>query len=185
QADDQAGLHGIAAYREYDWNGGGRRLGRKCRRNRAREEHGHSTAHQISCHRWQSIVSAFLVPTVFDGDVASLDETGIIQALSKRLREFRIYAGWKAAEVPDHWHRLLRTRRERPRGRTCKSRDELAAVHSSTSSACCRNGSGMVRPSAFAVLRLTISSNLVGSWTGRSPGLAPLRIRSTYDAARR
>src|SRR5262245_41483183 len=58
-------------------------------------------------------------------------------------------------------------------------------AYSITSSACCRNGSGMVRPSAFAVLRLTISWNLVGSWTGRSPGLAPLRMRSTYDAARR
>ncbi len=29
---------------------------------------------------------------------------------------------------------------------------------------------------AFAVLRLTTSSNLVGCWTGRSAGLAPLRI---------
>src|SRR5262249_43989181 len=129
QADDQAGLHGIAAYREYDWNGGGRRLGRKCRRNRTREEHGHSTAHQISCHRWQSIVSAFLVPAVFDGDAPSLDETGVIQALSKRLREFRIYVGWKAAEIPDDRHRgLLRARRKRPtRGRAAEQHDELAS----------------------------------------------------------
>src|SRR5262249_16953807 len=80
----------------------------------------------------------------------------------------------------------LCARRERPRDdRAAEQRDEVAALHSITSSACCRNGSGMARPSAFAVLRLTISSNLVGSWTGKSPGLAPLRIRSTYDAARR
>jgi hypothetical protein len=38
---------------------------------------------------------------------------------------------------------------------------------------------GMVSPNAFAVLRLITSSNLVGCWTGRSPGLAPLRILST------
>ena len=35
---------------------------------------------------------------------------------------------------------------------------------------------GTVSPSSFAVLRLTTSSNLVGCWTGRSAGLAPLRI---------
>ena len=38
---------------------------------------------------------------------------------------------------------------------------------------------GMVRPSAWAVLRLITSSNFVGCSTGRSAGLAPLRILST------
>ncbi len=38
---------------------------------------------------------------------------------------------------------------------------------------------GTVRPSAFAVLRLMTSSNFVGSSTGRSDGLVPLRILST------
>src|SRR5262249_37610251 len=75
---------------------------------------------------------------------------------------------------------LLRVRRERPRGRrAAEQRDELAPLHSITSSAVCRNGSGMVRPSAFAVLRLMTSSYLVGCWTGRSLAFAPLRIRST------
>jgi DNA replication protein DnaC len=40
----------------------------------------------------------------------------------------------------------------------------------------------MVRPSAAAVPRLTDSSNFVGRSTGRSPGAAPRRIRSTYVA---
>ena len=40
----------------------------------------------------------------------------------------------------------------------------------------------MVIPSALAVLRLTTSSNLVGCSIGRSPGLAPFRILSTYPA---
>src|SRR5262245_19187373 len=52
-------------------------------------------------------------------------------------------------------------------------------THSITSSARARNVSGMTRPSALAVLRLMISSNLVGKVTGRSAGLAPLSILST------
>ena len=51
--------------------------------------------------------------------------------------------------------------------------------HSITSSARSRIDWGMVRPSAFAVLRLITSSNLVGCSTGRSAGFVPLRIRST------
>jgi hypothetical protein len=42
---------------------------------------------------------------------------------------------------------------------------------------------GILSPRALAVLRLITSSNLVGCWTGRSAGLAPLRMRSTYEAA--
>ena len=51
--------------------------------------------------------------------------------------------------------------------------------HSITSSTRDRNDSGIVSPSALAVLRLTTSWNLVGCWTGRSAGLAPFRILST------
>ena len=40
-------------------------------------------------------------------------------------------------------------------------------------------GSGASRPSAFAVLRLITSSNLVGAWTASSPGLAPRIMQST------
>jgi hypothetical protein len=38
---------------------------------------------------------------------------------------------------------------------------------------------GMVRPSAFAVLRLIINASFTGCCTGKSEGLAPFRIRST------
>ena len=37
-------------------------------------------------------------------------------------------------------------------------------------------------PSAFAVLRLITSSNLVGCCTGRSAGFSPLRISAGVDA---
>ena len=49
-----------------------------------------------------------------------------------------------------------------------------------SSSAC-----GIVNPSAWAVFKLMTNSNRVGCSMGRSPGLAPLRILSTYVAARR
>ena len=53
------------------------------------------------------------------------------------------------------------------------------AGYSITLSARCRSDGGIVRPSAFAVLRLMTRSNFVGCSTGRSAGLAPLRILST------
>ena len=37
---------------------------------------------------------------------------------------------------------------------------------------------GTVRPSAFAVLRLTTNPNVTACWTGRSTGFSPLRILS-------
>ena len=51
--------------------------------------------------------------------------------------------------------------------------------HWISSSARRSSDGAIVRPSAFAVLRLITSSNLLGCSMGRSPGLAPLRIRST------
>jgi len=53
----------------------------------------------------------------------------------------------------------------------------LIARESVTSSARASRLSGTVRPSAFAVVRLRTNSNLVDCTTGRSAGLAPLRIR--------
>src|SRR5262245_60141736 len=66
--------------------------------------------------------------------------------------------------------------------------EELEAfpgVHWMMRSARARSDDGMVRPRARAVLALTISSNFCGCSTGRSPGLTPFRILSTYTAARR
>src|SRR5262249_44231624 len=57
--------------------------------------------------------------------------------------------------------------------------DERAPPHSITSSARASSEVGIVRPSAFAVLRLITNSYLVGYCTGKSAGLSPLRMRST------
>ena len=53
------------------------------------------------------------------------------------------------------------------------------AAQRMTSVAWKRSVGGMVRPSAWAVLRLITSSNVVGCSIGRSVGLMPLRILST------
>src|SRR5262245_28315546 len=91
-------------------------------------------------------------------------------------------AGQQHADSP-HPLRLLRARRERPPCCAAEQRDELAAfharAHSITSSARSRNDSGILRPSALAVVRLTMRSYLVGCSTGRSSGLVPRRILLT------
>src|SRR5215468_9100902 len=63
--------------------------------------------------------------------------------------------------------------------RAADERDELAPLHSITSSARTRIDDGTTRPSALAVLRFRTISNFVGNCTGRSPGFAPCRMRST------
>ena len=54
-----------------------------------------------------------------------------------------------------------------------------ACVHSITSVARIRMEGGIVMPRCLAVFRLSTRSKVVGCSIGRSPGLAPLRIRST------
>src|SRR5262245_8846075 len=56
-------------------------------------------------------------------------------------------------------------------------------THSITSSARASSVGGTSRPSALAVLRLMINSNLVGWVTGRSAGFSPLRMRPAYIPA--
>src|SRR6516225_2859011 len=89
-------------------------------------------------------------------------------------------------EEPDHRHRrLLRARRERPRGRrAAEQRDELAPLHSITSSARASKIGEISKPKALAVLRLITNSNLVPCWIGKSDGFAPLRMLSTKVAKR-
>src|SRR5262249_52999487 len=86
------------------------------------------------------------------------------------------------------WDRflLLGARREWPQDGTAEDSDEGSSLHLSlprcysiTSSARASTDGGMVRPRALAVLRLMTSSNFVGCSTGRSAGLAPLRILPT------
>ena len=61
----------------------------------------------------------------------------------------------------------------------------MAQAHRMTSSAWKRRDGGIVKPSAWAVLRLMTSRNVVGRSMGKSAGVAPLRIFSTKTAQRR
>src|SRR5262245_46523254 len=71
-------------------------------------------------------------------------------------------------------------------GNLTEQHDELAPLdHSITSSARARSDGGTLRPSALAVVRLMVKSNVVGCSTGMSAGLVPCKTLSTSSAARR
>src|SRR5438132_13586632 len=122
-------------------------------------------------------------PAGIDTHVAAFAPAQFLQ-LSQKRRDLdaclRIALGnLKEHTDPPHPLPLLRARRERPCHRAAEQRDELASLHSITSSASASSLSGIWRPSALAVFRLMASSNFVGCCTGRSAGLAPLKMRST------
>jgi hypothetical protein len=73
--------------------------------------------HEIGGERGQSIVLS-VSPAIVQGDVSTLDEAGIIQALPDHRDERRVDGLRTGAEKSDHWHRrLLRSRGERPHDR--------------------------------------------------------------------
>src|SRR5262249_26885886 len=113
----------------------------------------------------------------FQLDVLALDQAGRRKRGAKPLQE-RFGTRVAGDEDANGRHpRLLRARRKRPHRRAADERDDLASLHSITSAAMASTPGGIVRPSAFAVLRLITSSNLVGCTTGRSAGFVPLRMR--------
>src|SRR5262245_28995275 len=128
-----------------------------------------------------------LRPAIFNRHVLALDVAGVAKPLSERAHEWCVGVRRSAVEEPDHRHRrLLRARHSRPRRRrAADQRDEFAPFHSITSSARTSTDAGTSRPRALAVLRLMTSSYFTGACTGRLAGFSPLRMRSTYPAARR
>jgi hypothetical protein len=75
-------------------------------------------------------------PAILNRHILSFNESGLVQALSERSDKVRGAGGRRASEKTNDRHcRLLRARRERPRGRCCAyERNERAPVHSITSS---------------------------------------------------
>src|SRR5262249_46787115 len=124
-------------------------------------------------------IKLIVCPAVFNRDVLALEVAGLLQATMKSAQTVREFIGRCRVEKPDHRHRrLLRPRRERPHHcRAAEQRDERATLHSITSSARARNDSGIVSPSALAVLRLMTNSTFVTCCTGRSAAFSPLRMR--------
>src|SRR5262249_7288808 len=160
-------------------------LDRECRGGGDRGDRCHPTVNQIGCQHWQLVVSS-LCPAVFNPQILTLDVAGLFQALAERRRVVCERLRRATMQKPNHRHRaLLRTRRERPSRHATEQTDELASLHSMTSSARASSVAGTSRPSALAVVRLMTRSNLVGCSTGMSAGLAPRKILLTTSAARR
>src|SRR5262249_3728023 len=180
EACHQAELDRVITHTEHDRDRRGRSLSRECSGGRAgRGDHAYSTANEIGRQLWQAIISAFR-PAIVDRHVLALDVTGVSEALPERGHELGPFSSEGGIDEADHRHRrLLRARRQRPRRRAAKQGDELAAVHSITPTARSSRPIGSSIPNARAALRLTMSENLVGCCTGKSPGLTPLRMRST------
>src|SRR5262249_17763997 len=164
---------------EHDGDCRGQRFGGESRSvTSGRYDNSHLALDQISRQFRQSVVLA-LSRTVLNRDVLPLRITSFLQALTECTHQVHGAFNRRAPEEPNHRpRRLLRARRERPCGsHAAEQRDELAAIHSITSSErACRVG-GTSKPGALAVLRLIPSSKVVGCTTGRSPGLAPPRMR--------
>src|SRR5262249_52238922 len=120
-----------------------------------------------------------LGPAVVDRHVLALDIAGFFEALAKSAQALCNRFGRSDLEKPNHRHRrLLRARRERPRGGcTAEKRYELAALQSITSSARASSVGGTLRPRARAVGRFIANTNLADCTTGKSAGFSPLMIR--------
>src|SRR5262249_9980974 len=142
---------------------------------------------KLGCDLGQAL-AASVCQAIFDRDRAALNPTEVVEPPRECGRPLTFRQRCAVAQEPDNWSlpRLLRACRERPRGRRADEQcDELAPLHSITSSAMASSLSGIWRPSALAVLILTISSYFVGDCTGKSAGFSPRKMRSTYEPVRR
>src|SRR5262249_19195001 len=166
KARDQAHADRVADVREHDGHGAGRMLqclnawGRRGQ-NHVRRERQKLLAISLKASGVARCPAGENPPTV------AVSPAGLLKPLDKghdaRL-SFRLVRGQIHQHAnATHPLRLLRARgkrprRERPRHRTTGQRDELAALHSITSSARSRNDSGIVRPTTLPALTFTTKS---------------------------
>src|SRR5262245_43212388 len=106
----------------------------------------------LTCRRTSSAASSGnrwyrFRPPVFDRHVLAFEVAGFIQAPPEGSHTVGGGLGRPRVEPPDHRHRwLLRASRQRPRRRrAAEQRDELAPLHSMTSSASCWRCKGTSR----------------------------------------
>src|SRR5262249_3736152 len=167
---------------------GGELLGRQSRLQTDRHNDPAVQPDQLT-DEFREAFTAAIRPSCIDGHVLAVHVTVVPHSLAKRVEKVLIRGLRLCADEPDAraGGRFLPLSGERRAEQaTGHGTEECPPLHYSiTSSARARSDGGIVRPSAFAVLRLMTSSNLVGCSTARSPGLAPFRILSTYRAARR
>src|SRR5262249_30680682 len=163
-------------------NGGGGLLRCQCAGRAMGHEHIDIELHQLGCKLVEAVVIT-LGPPIVDDNVLALLVSELAKARSQGVNLASVLSVRENAKKADpvNFPGWLRCRRERQgrRRSAAEQRDELAPLHSMTSSASASNLSGISRPSALAVLRLMTSSYLVGACTGKSAGFSPFRIRST------
>src|SRR5262245_62065971 len=126
ETGDEAELNRVAAGYEDDRDRRSRRLGYNCRGDVMRSDHRHLTAYQIGCEVGQSL-DLVLRPAILDHDILALDVAGFTNPLPEGGQITCTIGKRRTAEETDHRHRrLLRARRERPRGHAADKRDEVA-----------------------------------------------------------
>src|SRR5262249_14600302 len=151
-ARDKTKPHWVVGDGEDGGNRSGRPLGGKRRSFTDCGYHSDHPANQIGRQRRQP-VNLIVGPAVLDRDVLALDISGVFKSLAESAQPVRKPIKRLAIEEPDHRHRrLLRPRRERPRRRATEQRDEIAPLHSITSSVRASSEIGGSRPSALAVV---------------------------------
>src|SRR5262249_36363031 len=129
EAGNEANLDRIRAYDKDDRNCLRRCFGCESRGGGTRDcDDSHFATNQLGCQRRQSVVLT-VRPAVFYRYILALDVADFAQALPEREQTVCERDSRSTAEEPDHRHRrLLRTRREWPRGRraAAKQDDEIA-----------------------------------------------------------
>ena len=136
EANDEAGLDRVNSDHENDRNRCGRGLGRECRRHAARRHNDVRRPPDQVGRQLRQPGALPVPPAIFDQNIAALDIAGFSEPFAEAGDESRVCFGRARMEQPNHRHRrLLRARRERPSRCRAAERDELAALHSITSSA--------------------------------------------------
>src|SRR5262249_31901740 len=134
KAGDQPMRDRVSANAKGDRDRRGRSFGRPRRRIANRSDNGDATADEVGHERRQAVVFA-VQPMILHRHVLALYVAGFGEAFTERACMARGAIERPTADKADHRHRLLRARRERPRSRAAEKRDEIATLHSITSSA--------------------------------------------------
>jgi hypothetical protein len=137
------------------------------------------------CRVFANFFGATCARAVLDLNITSINPAQLAQPVQKGGDAGLILGAGNRErhEHPNAPHALwlLPPRRNRPRSCCApEERDEFATGHSMTSSASASIVGNTVRPRVRAVFKLRASSNRDGCITGRSAGLAPLRMRPAY-----
>jgi hypothetical protein len=116
------------------------------------DDHRDLTLHKIGGKLRQAIVVP-VRPAIFDGDVFTVDKAAFLEALPEGGDLRLVFLRGGAVDQADHRHGLLGASRKRHQGHSAKQSDELATLHSTTSSARPLRDSGTERPSCLALFR--------------------------------